>query len=156
VMCFQKEIDMDNRVRNLKTVDSCAKFRKNALRLGESDLAQQAQVRAIEIRAELYGCQTMAEKLSLEAVYAYEAILTKKNGKTTRASRTWQMIKRHGIIEAVERAVNRESVTQGYTALVEMGLEKYAFEAVILKYPKLFSIDAVKKSEERMNIWLRT
>lgn len=63
------------------------------------------------------------------------------------------MIKRRGIIEAMERAVNRSAETQGYTALVEMGLEEFAFEAVILRYPELFSKEAVAKSEERLNSW---
>jgi hypothetical protein len=38
------------------------------------------------------------------------------------------MINRHGNIGAVERAVNRPTETQGYTALVEMGLEDYALK----------------------------
>jgi hypothetical protein len=52
------------------------------------------------------------------------------------------MIERHGIIEAVERAVNRSSETIGYKALLEMGLEEYAFEAVILRHPELFGEEA--------------
>jgi hypothetical protein len=48
------------------------------------------------------------------------------------------MVKRHGILGAVERAVNRKDETIGYTALVEMGLEDYAFEAVVMRYPKSF------------------
>ncbi len=38
----------------------------------------------------------------------------------------------------------------GYTALVEMGLEKYAFEAVIIRYPNLFSDEAVQHSKQRI------
>lgn len=63
------------------------------------------------------------------------------------------MIKRHGIIESVERAVNRESVTQGYTLLAEMGLENFAFEAVILRHPELFSDEAIAKSKQRLSEW---
>ncbi len=51
------------------------------------------------------------------------------------------MIRRHGIIEAVEREVNREAETQVYPALVEMGLEKFAFEAVILRHEAM--MDAI-------------
>ncbi|MGL0953365.1 hypothetical protein [Vibrio vulnificus] len=143
---------MDSRVLKLKTVESCEKFRSNALRLGENELAQQATLRAIAIRAELYGCKTEAERLAIEAVFAYEEVLSKRNGKRTRASRTWQMIERRGVIDAVERAVNRDDVTQGYEALAEMGLQEYAFEAVILKFPKLFSEEAVEKSRDRMSL----
>ncbi|HDY7896936.1 TPA: hypothetical protein RQK51_004561 [Vibrio vulnificus] len=61
------------------------------------------------------------------------------------------MIERRGVIDAVERAVNRDDVTQGYEALAEMGLQEYAFEAVILKFPNLFSEEAVEKSRDRMS-----
>ncbi|MGF1732144.1 hypothetical protein [Photobacterium kasasachensis] len=147
---------MDGRVLKLKTVESCEKFKSNALRLGESELAKQATLRAVAIRAEQYGCETEAERLAIEAVYAYEEVLSNRNGKKTRASRTWQMIERRGVIDAVERAVNREDVTQGYKSLAEMGLEEFAFEAVILKFPELFSQEVVKKSKERLSNWKRT
>ena len=63
------------------------------------------------------------------------------------------MIQKYGIINAVERAVDRKSETKGYTALLEMGLEAYAFEAVILRYPELFSDSAVEISQRRMSEW---
>ncbi|HCH4305835.1 TPA: hypothetical protein NKZ49_003265 [Vibrio parahaemolyticus] len=147
---------MDPRVLKLQSVESCEKFKANAIRLGEHELAKQATLRAVAIRAKDYRCETEAEKLAIEAVYAYEEVLTQRNGKRTRASRTWQMIERRGVIGAVERAVNREGVSLGYTALVEMGLEEFAFEAVILRFPELFSNEAVQKSQERMSIWQRT
>jgi hypothetical protein len=68
-----------------------------------------------------------------------------------RASRTWQMIERHGVIGTVERAVNRPTETSGYRALVEMGLEEYAFEAVILRHPRLFSAEVVERSRQRLS-----
>lgn len=63
------------------------------------------------------------------------------------------MIKHHGIIKAVERAVNRKDETQGYTVLVEMGLEDFVFEAVILRHPDLLSDEAVAKSKGRLREW---
>ena len=86
----------------------------------------------------------------MQAIYAYEEVLSQKNGRRTRANRTWQMINRHGILAAVERAVNRSIDTAGYTALAEMGLQNYAFEAVILRHPELFSEEAIKHSRDRM------
>ena len=144
---------MDERVKRIKTPEDCEKFARNAIERGYGGLAIEAGQRAVELRAEKYGAQSAAEKEAVQAVYAYEEVLTKKNGKRTRASRTWQMIKRHGILEAVERAVNRTTETQGYTSLIGMGLEEYAFEAVILRYPELFSKEAVAISEERLSSW---
>ena len=144
---------MDDRVKKLDTPEKCVIFAKNCIERGREDLAQQAKERAVQLRAEAHGAEADAEREALEAVYAYEEVLSTKNGKKTRAGRTWQMIERHGIIGAVERAVNRPTETQGYTALVEMGLEDYAFENVILRYPDLFSEQAVNISRARIEQW---
>ena len=144
---------MDERVKRIKTAELCEIFATNAAKRGRPDLAQEAKVRALELRAEDYGAKTAAENEAIQAVYAYEEVLSKKNGKRTKASRTWQMIKRRGIINSVERAVNRRSETQGYTTLVEMGLKDFAFEAVILRHPQLFSDQAIAISKQRMTDW---
>lgn len=144
---------MDERVKKLKNPEECERFAKNAEARSRPDLVNQARQRAVELRAQAHGASCDAERLCLEAIYAYEEILSTKNGRRTRASRTWQMIRRHGILPAVERAVNRPSEAAGYSALAELGLEEYAFEAVILKYPDLFSKEAVALSRERLNTW---
>jgi hypothetical protein len=143
----------DDRVSRLKNPEECAAFERNAVRLNEPELASSARRRAVELRALQHGAKTQAERECLEAVYAYEEVLSAKNGRTTRATRTWQMIDRRGIIGAVERAVNRPEETVGYTALKEKGLEQYAFEAVIIRHPSLFSADAIRRSEERVASW---
>lgn len=147
---------MDNRIERLDTLKKCENFARNAAEKGRPDLAKEARQRAVELRAEEHGAKSAAEKEALQAVYAYEDLLTNKNGRTTRASRTWQMIKRHGIIEAVERAVKRDAVTQGYTMLVAMGLERYAFEAVILRHPEVFSEEAIRVSRLRLAEWTKS
>ena len=137
---------MDERIKNLDTPKKCEIFANNALTAGREDLAKQARARAIQLKAEAYGTETSAEREAIEAVYAYEEVLSTNNGKKTRASRTWPMIQKYGIINTVERAVNRKAETKGYTALLDMGLEAYAFEAIILRYPELFSESAVEIS----------
>ena len=144
---------MTERVQKLKTPQECAVFEKNVTERGRPDLAVAARKRALELRAEQYGATTEVERECLEAVYAYERVLSAKNGKNTRASRTWQMIERHGIIGAVERAVNRDTETIGFTALLEMGLEDYAFESVVVRHPHLFSANAVQHSQARVEEW---
>jgi hypothetical protein len=144
---------MDKRIEKLKTPEQCAIFARNAAERNRPDLAEQARKRAVQLSADSLGAESEAEKEALQAVFAYEEVLTKKNGKKTRASRTWQMINRHGILKAVERAVNRNAETQGYTALVEMGLEEFAFEAVILRHPDLFSKEAILRSRARLSEW---
>jgi hypothetical protein len=144
---------VDERIKRLDTVKKCENFAKNAAERGRPDLAQEALQRAVELRADKHKATTAAEKEALQAIYAYEELLTNKNGRRTRATRTWQMIDRHGILEAVERAVNRPVETQGYTMLKVMGLEEYAFEAVILRNPEVFSEKAIQVSRERLSEW---
>jgi hypothetical protein len=142
---------MDERVARLKTPEECEQFALNVQdRLAE--LAREARQRAVELRAASHIAGSAAEREALEAVYAYEHVLWAKRGKV-QASRTWQMIKRHGIIEAVERAVNRAQETAGYAALMEMGMQDFAFEAVVLRHPELFSAEAIERSSERLKEW---
>ena len=140
---------MDERVTRLETPEECEQFAINvAARL--PDLALAARRRAVELRAAQHGASSVAEREALQAVYAYERALWKKHGRVVRAQRTWQMIERHGIIKAVERAVTRPDETAGYTALIEMGMPDFAFEAVVCRHPTVFSAEALKRSQERM------
>ena len=133
----------------LKTYQECEEF---ALRVQQRspDLAALARHKAVELRAAGHGAKTAIEREVLQAVYAYEEALSVKRGRRTRASRTWQMIERHGILAAAERAVNRPKETEGYAVLVELGLQDFLFEAVILRHPDAFSAEAVARSKERL------
>jgi hypothetical protein len=141
---------MDERIKRIMSPKDCETFARNATERARPDLAIEARQRAVELRAAEYGEASDAERECLRAVYAYEEVLSVRNGKRTRASRTWQMIRKHGIIAATERAVDRSEETAGFSALQEVGLGEYAFEAVILRHPELFSATAVQRSEERM------
>lgn len=141
---------MDDRVKKLKTPKECETFARNAIAQDRADLAAEARQRAVELRAASYGATSAAERECLEAIYAYEEILFEKHGRRIKASRTWQMIKRRGIIAAIEQAVDRPDGTAGFTALQKVGLENFAFEAVILRHSELFSDSAVDRSRQRM------
>jgi hypothetical protein len=141
--------------RTLSTPEECEQFAINVEARGKPELAIEARRLAIELRAAAHGARTTAEREALEAVYAYERAMSVLKGKKTRASRTWQMIERRGIIPAVEVVVSRPAESAGYTTLVKMGLEKMAFEAVVLRHPEVFSSDAVSRSKERLQDWAR-
>lgn len=144
---------MDDRVTNIKTPEKCEIFAKNCADRGRDDLALEARQWAVQLRAEAYGAESEVEKQAVGAIYAYEEVLSARNGKKTRASSTWQLIKRHGIISAVDRALNRPADPEGYVSLVDMGLADYALEAVIIRNPDAFSADALAISQERMKQW---
>jgi hypothetical protein len=152
-------MDMDERYRQqheriarLKTPDECEQFAIN-VQTRLPDLARAARIRAVELLAASHGAKSDTEREALEAIYAHERVLSKLRGKNVRASRTWQMIKRHGILPAVERAVNRRSDAAGYTALVELGMQEFAFERVVERHPEQFSKEALVRSSERLNRW---
>ena len=136
-------------IERLTTPAECEQLAKNVQK-DYPELAIRAHRKAVELKAAKENAETAAEREALRAVYAYEKGLSLKNGRNTRASRTWQMIKKHGIIEAVERAVNRKTETQGYTILVEMGMQDFAFEHVVLRHRELFSQEAIERSKERI------
>ena len=143
----------EQRIDKLGTPEKCETFAKNAEERGRPDLAIAAKRKAVELRASSHPAQTPAEKEALRAVYAYEETLAKKHGKRIRATRTWQMIDRHGIIHAVERTVNRPEETQGYKALADMGMLDYAFENVVLRHPEIFSTGTVERAKTRVENW---
>ncbi len=140
---------MDERIAKFTTPESCEQFAIN-VREREPERAKEALRRAVQLRAEKHGATSDAEREALEAVYAYERALTMIRGKTVRASRTWPMIHRLGIIAAVDRIVARPVESQGYDTLVQMGMQDMAFEAVVLRHPSLFSAAAVAQSKQRM------
>lgn len=84
---------MDERVAKLKTPKECAVFAKNAVERGHQDLALAARKRAVQLRAEGFGAISEVERECIEAVYAYEEVLSAKAGRRKYASRTWPMIK---------------------------------------------------------------
>jgi hypothetical protein len=90
------------------------------------------------------------ERDGFQAVYAYEEARSSQTHKTVRANRTWQMFDRYGVIGAIERIVTRPDDAAGYRALVEMGMEDMAFEAVVLKHREAFSPEAIRSSEDRL------
>lgn len=141
---------MDPRAARLTTVAECEALARNATDRGAPEIATDARRRALQIRAALHGEVTAVENECLQAVYAYEDVLSDNRGKRVSASRTWQMIKRHGVLPAVERIVTKRQVSSGFRALAAMGLSDFAFEAVVLRHPGSFSAQAIEISRSRM------
>jgi hypothetical protein len=66
--------------------------------------------------------------------------LMKRDGKS--ASRTFQILRNRGLIEAAEVTVARSKVTEGFNILQEAGLKALTFEQIIDDYPDEFSARA--------------
>jgi hypothetical protein len=141
---------MDYRVERLRTPAECEIFARNAEDRNHPDLVLEAQRKAIDLRASAHEAGSLVEAEGFAAVYAYEALLTRKNGKKTRATAIWQAIKRRGIIEAVQRAVSRPPDEVGSVTLRDLGLEDLAFEALVVRHEASFSDAAVRVSKARL------
>ena len=141
---------MDHRVERLRTPAECEIFAKNATALKRPDLALEARRKAVDMQASTHETTSPVEVEAFASVYALEALLTRKNGKKTRASATWLAIKRYGIIEAVQRAVSRPPEQDSYKTLLEMGFGDLAFEALVVRHAASFSEEAVRVSKDRM------
>jgi uncharacterized protein YecA (UPF0149 family) len=137
-------------VGHLKTPEDCEQVAIN-VEAREPAFAIAARRKAVELKAAAHNAGTEAEQQALQAVYAYERVLTVERGKKTRASRTWQMITKLGIVQAVESIVKRPTETAGYQALVKMGMQDMLFEAVVLRHPDVFSVEAVSQSKQRLD-----
>jgi hypothetical protein len=141
---------MDYRVERLRTPAECESFAKNALTRHHPDLALQARRKAIDLQVSTHETGSAVEAEGLAAVYAYEALLTRRNGKKTRATGTWQAIKRYGIIEAVQRALDRPPDEPGALTLRDLGLEDLTFEALVIRHEGSFSAAAIEVSKTRL------
>ena len=141
---------MDYRVERLRTPAECEIFAKNARARNHPDLALLAQRKAIGLQASTHPTESPVEAEGFAAVYAYEALLTRRNGKKTRATGTWQAIKRYGIIEAVQRAVSRAPEAESDVTLRDLGLEDLTFEALVVRHEASFSEAAITASRARL------
>jgi hypothetical protein len=141
---------MDYRVERLRTPAECEIFAQNARARNYPELVLQAQRRAIQLRASAHEAASVVEADAFAAVYAYEFLLTRRNGKKTRATGIWQSIRRYGIIEAVERAVARPLADDCPVTLLTLGLADLAFEALVIRHEASFSGAAVSAAKAQI------
>lgn len=141
---------MDYRIERLRTPAECESFARNATARHHPDLALEARRKAIRLQASTHETGSLVEAEGFAAVYAHELLLTRRNGKKTRATGVWQAIKRYGIIEAVQRAVSRPLDEDGQVTLQELGLADFAFEALVVRHEVSFSDAAITASKARL------
>lgn len=129
---------MHELVARINDPEKCYVFARNAIRKGHPELATQAYRRAVDLRAEQHEVSTEAEHAAARAIFAYEEALSHAKGKRTRATGTWQLVNRHGLIAAVSKRLNSRGSDDTAAALKELGMEDYSFEAVRASYPEAF------------------
>ena len=134
---------------NLDTPERCDQYAKNVeARLPEHAAA--ARVKRIRLLAEKHGGEIAVVQEGYQAVYAFENASSKEKNRKVRASRTWQMVTRVGMIRAIESIVSKRGESEGFRSLAELGLLDFAFEAVVLRHPSHFSADAQLQAKVRL------
>jgi len=140
---------MDHRIARLKSPDECEQFAKNVAGRDVA-LARQARRRAVELKAAMHGIESDVQTEALRAVYAYEEVLAARHHKKLPATRTWQLIRKQGVLGALEAIVERDTepdvLNAVFTALAEMDMLDFAFESVVLRYPHLFKPLTVERA----------
>ena len=85
-----------------------------------------------------------------ETLAAYEQLLTEKNRRTTRASRTRQKLKNKGVVQCLEDWAVSSAPTEGFDLLVKNDMAELTGEYLVLKYPDHFSSKAVAAAKTRL------
>ena len=133
---------MHELVKRIKDPQLCYVFARNARRNGHPELALQAYRHAVDLRADQHAADNQAEAAALRAIYAYEEALSYSRGKRTRATGTWQLVNRHGLLPAVHKRLQSRNGEDVRPVLAELGMEDYSFKAVQEAYPEAFDAKA--------------
>ena len=147
--CAPPEKD-DERINRLKTPQDCEIFERNVTERGFPELAARARRRAVELRVAEHNVQNDIEKETLAALYAHEKILMSVNGKKTKASGSWLILKRRGTVAAIKSMTASEKSEMYFSKLKEHGLEDFSFEAIVVKHTTMFEPDMVDRCAARL------
>lgn len=110
-----------------------------------------AFARTCSLVATRFSAETEAERDAGEAIAAYEWVLSEKNDRKTYATRVRRMVKQHGILSAIARAVSNGEKSLGLRILADRGQLSYAFENVVLRHPDAFDADIVATARQTMD-----
>ncbi len=130
---------MHELVTRINDADLCYVFARNATRKGHPELALQALRRAVDLKAGSHDAACEAEQAALRAIYAYEEALSHMKGKRTRATGTWQLVNRHGVLAAVAKRIDSRDSESVRATLTELQMEDYSFEQVFAAHPGAFA-----------------
>jgi len=129
---------MHELVARIKDPQLCYVFARNATRNGHPELALEAYRHAVDLRAQQHSVDTQAEAAALRAIYAYEEALSYSRGKRTRATGTWQLVNRLGVLPAVKKRLQSRNGDEVAPVLDRLGMADYSFSAVHAAYPEAF------------------
>jgi hypothetical protein len=137
----------------LKSVDSYTDPKQirvlmgNAKRQGADDIYWMAFKRLCVVSAT--GNDPLTRDFN-RIITAYEQLLTERNGKRTRASRTHQKVKKHGIVKVLQDWADSKTPATGFTVLADRGLLELTGEYLVVQYESLFPAKTVVNAKRRL------
>ncbi len=88
-----------------------------------------------------------------EGIAAYENYLFEKhNGKNVKAAYTRRKIKNKGVLQSLIEWTDMDKETEGFQALVKIGLPELTGEYIVAKYASRFPDIIVEKAHRRLAI----
>jgi hypothetical protein len=143
---------MNKIIKNIKLVKLCKVYEKNATERGYYDLAKQARQRSIEIRVQEHGTKNNVESQCLSALFAYEDTMSFKGNKIACMGNILPIIKKQGIIKAVENLMRHFYEPKYFETLKGMGLETYSLALVVVNFPIVFSTATVLMAHQCISL----
>ena len=64
------------------------------------------------------------------------------------------MVRRHGIVETIQRSVNADPDLGRYTTLKAIGMQDLAFESIVVNHRNEFAASTVEKASARLAEWV--
>ena len=117
---------------------------KTAEEFGLNDVVRELQLYLVE--ATSFAGDAAPDDIRVRAAQGISALTAMGNPLT----RTRQMLKRHGLIETINRIAKYPASTKNFDRLRAAGLEHLTAEAIVLDHPELFSEQAVEAAHKRL------
>ena len=134
-------------LKHTANIEVIKKIIREARKANDGSLEVLAEKRLREV---LGGESEGLRKAFDQAMKSYEAFLTRKNGKKTRASRTWQAVQNYGVKAAIVALVNRTDDPFGLVAFVQECGVGETFEAIVARFPAEFHEGVVATARQRL------
>ncbi len=121
---------------------------QNAKRMGRDDIWRQA----FDQLCSLEGADQAdpLDRAFYRTLAAYEQLLTQKNRRATRASRTRLKLKGKGVVACLEDWAKSKEAPESFDLLVAHGMAELTGEQLVLNYPDRFTPEAVAGATARL------
>lgn len=121
---------------------------QNAKRMGREDIWREA----FDQLCSLEGAdkEDPLERAFYRTLAAYELLLTQKNRRATRASRTRLKLKSKGVVACLEDWAKSKEAPESFDLLVANGMVEMTGEQLVLTYPDKFSAEAIAGATARL------